>query len=123
MAISTDTGATQVTVQLSDCGESDADAVFTALGSAFASDRAPDQHPHTTPGTHPTVWSSVFDVSQTVGDPAPAELQGAVNAEVQGGIQAVHLLEDALRRAFTVEEEGVVAGDQEREVQLSLRSR
>ncbi|MGW7192384.1 hypothetical protein ACWGIP_25050, partial [Streptomyces sp. NPDC054838] len=52
----------------------------------------------------------------------PVALDGTVRVGVQGGPRAVDRVLFALTEAFTVEAKGTVAGDQEREVELLLRS-
>ncbi|UNO39299.1 hypothetical protein [Streptomyces sp. MST-110588] len=123
MPISSQRSEAHVTVQLSDCAHEDAEAVFRALGGAFASDREAGDRPRDAPGDHPTVWNAVFDVSDGQGEPVPASLGGSVQAQLQGGNRAVDRLARALGEVFVVETEGASAGDQEKELDLLLRSR
>ncbi|MFD3519032.1 hypothetical protein [Streptomyces sp. NPDC058653] len=114
---------TEVTVELSGCEARDAHAVFAALRTVFASDRAPDDRPEEVPGARPTVWSSTFDVSEVGEKPGPTPLTRPVTADVQGGYWAVARLQEGLAGAFAVEVLGTAAGDQEQEAQLRLDMR
>lgn len=111
---------TEVTVELSGCEAEDAHAVFGALRTVFASDRAPDDRPEEVAGARPTVWSSTFDVSEVREKAAPTRLTRPVTADVQGGYRAVAKLQEELGGAFAVEVLGTAAGDQEQEAQLRL---
>ncbi|WTL28643.1 hypothetical protein OG875_01990 [Streptomyces sp. NBC_01498] len=112
-----------MTVELSGCETQDAHAVFGALRTVFASDRAPDDRPQERAGARPTVWSSTFDVSDVRERPGPTPLTRPVTAEIQGGYWAVARLQEELTGAFAVEVLGTAAGDQEQEVQLRLAGR
>ncbi|MET9556113.1 hypothetical protein [Streptomyces sp. NPDC006645] len=112
-----------VTVELSGCEAEDAHAVFGALRTAFASDRASDDRPQEVAGARPTVWSSTFDVSEVRAKADPARLTKPVTADLQGGYWAVARLQEALTGAFAVEVLGTAAGDQEQEAQLRLETR
>ncbi|MFD4828304.1 hypothetical protein ACFWPV_00370 [Streptomyces uncialis] len=112
----------EVVVELSDCTKDDAGAVFGVLRSVFDCDRAPDDPPRDTAGSRPAVWSATYDTTQIRGAPPATVLGDTVTAEVQGGYLAVDRLRTALAAAFTVAEEGMAAGDQEKEVELLLRS-
>ncbi|MET9291368.1 hypothetical protein [Streptomyces sp. NPDC003077] len=115
--------AARVMVQLSEGTAADADAVFHALGDVYPCDRDPSDRPKDVPGGHPTIWSTEFDVSQERGSAAPASLDGSVRAQLQGGDQAVDCVTRKLGEMFRVEDRGATAGDQEKEVDLMLRSR
>ncbi|MGW1892711.1 hypothetical protein ACWCP6_21110 [Streptomyces sp. NPDC002004] len=115
----------EVLVELSECSTDDAHAVFSALRTAFACDRAPDDRPQEVTGTRPMVWSATFDVSHgdVPGPPrhlAPADLAAEVTADVQGGYGAVGRMRTALGEAFAVEDVGKVSGDQETQLQMRL---
>ncbi|MFC8075027.1 hypothetical protein ACFUN8_05760 [Streptomyces sp. NPDC057307] len=114
---------TEVTVELSGCEAQDAHAVFGALRTAFASDRASDDRPQEVSGARPTVWSSTFDVSEVRAQAGPTPLTRPVTADIQGGYWAVARLQEALTGAFAVEVLGTAAGDQEQEAQLRLDTR
>ncbi|TXL85650.1 hypothetical protein [Streptomyces sp. IB2014 016-6] len=113
----------EVTVELSGCETEDAHAVFGALRTVFASDRAPDDRPQEVTGARPTVWSSTFDVSEVRRKAGPTRLSRPVTADVQGGYWAVAKLQEELTGAFAVQVLGTAAGDQEQEVQLRLDTR
>lgn len=114
---------TDVTVELSGCEAGDAQAVFGALRTAFASDRASDDRPQEVTGERPTVWSATFDVAEVREKAGPTRLTSPVVADVQGGYWAVARLQEALTWAFAVEVLGTAAGDQEQEAQLRLDTR
>ncbi|WP_405792763.1 hypothetical protein [Streptomyces sp. NBC_01506] len=113
----------EVTVELSGCATQDAHAVFGALRTVFASDRAPDDRPREVAGARPTVWSSTFDVSEVRRKAGPTRLSEPVTADLQGGYWAVAKLQEELTGAFAVRVLGKAAGDQEQEVQLRLDTR
>ncbi|MFJ4922782.1 hypothetical protein [Streptomyces sp. NPDC088725] len=119
---SADQPASQVEVSLSGKAKEDAHAVFGALNTAFASDRAADDAPQDIPGERPTVWTSTFDVSDVRSKPRPTRLTESVTATLQGGYTAVNSLHQALSSAFAVRVVGTASGDQEEEVQLRLES-
>lgn len=114
---------TDVTVELSGCEAEDAQAVFGALRTAFASDRASDDRPQEVTGARPTVWSATFDVSEIREKAGPTRLIRPVTADIQGGYWAVARLQESLTGAFAVEVLGTAAGDQEQEAQLRLDTR
>ncbi|MFD3482177.1 hypothetical protein [Streptomyces sp. NPDC058665] len=114
---------TEVTVEISGCEAKDADAVFGALRTVFASDRAPDDTPEEVAGARPTVWCSTFDVSEVRKKAGPTRLTKPVTADIQGGYWAVARLQEGLTGAFAVEVLGTAAGDQEQEAQLRLDTR
>lgn len=113
----------EVTVEVSGCDAEDAHAVFGALRTAFASDRASDDRPREVAGARPTVWSSTFDVSEVRRKAGPTRLSRPVTVDVQGGYWAVAKLQEELTGAFAVLVLGTAAGDQEQEVQLRLDTR
>ncbi|MFD0502549.1 hypothetical protein ACFQ0G_05415 [Streptomyces chiangmaiensis] len=83
--------------------------------------------PHETAGSRPTMWTGTFDMSSAPGAPErlepPASLSGPVKAELQGEPRAVERLRRALDAMYVVHQLGVVAGDQEVDVELRLESR
>ncbi|MDQ0945485.1 hypothetical protein [Streptomyces sp. V1I1] len=126
---STQQPTTPVVVTLSGCSKEDADTVFRVLGHSFASDRADDDAPQYTPHPHLSVWTATFDVAPTHAPDRPAtdpdkppRLSAALQVGIQGGYWAVDRTRDALAAAFEVTEEGMAAGDQEKDVQLRLES-
>ncbi|MER5494818.1 MULTISPECIES: hypothetical protein [unclassified Streptomyces] len=114
--------AAEVVVELSDCSKDDAGTVFGVLRSVFDCDRGPTDLPQDAAGGRPSVWSATFDTTRIRTAPPATALRDAVTAEAQGGYLAVDRLRAALAAAFTVEQEGTVSGDQEKEVELLLRS-
>ncbi|OON78032.1 hypothetical protein [Streptomyces tsukubensis] len=115
--------ASQVVVELSGSSEGDADAVFTALGGAFGSDRGAGDVPEEEPSKRPTVWTATFDVSDKRGKASPVHLEGSVSLSAQGGYAAVDQLKDALAPVFDVHVVGTSSGDQEQELQLRLENK
>ncbi|GAA0482770.1 MULTISPECIES: hypothetical protein [Streptomyces] len=115
--------AAEVTVECSGCKPEDAQAIFTALRTSFASDRSADDAPRETAGGGPSVWTATFDVNQSRDTPGPTQLTAPCTVTLQGGYQAVDQLRKALLPAFVVSVVGTAAGDQEEEVQLRLESR
>lgn len=114
--------ATSVVVTLSGCSREDADAVFRTLGRSFESDRAAGDAPQYVSEGHATVWTTTFDVARTQEDAEPVRLAAPVTAELQGGYWAVDRMQATLAAAFDLLEEGMAAGDQEKDVQLRLSS-
>ena len=80
--------------------------------------------PSTCPTPHLTVWTATFDVARTARKPARAGTrpESAVQVGIQGGYWAVDRTQETLVAAFEVTEEGMAAGDQEKDVQLRLQS-
>ena len=117
----------QVEVVVSDCSAADAGNLFAELCRRFGSDRAADEAPHETAGSRPTMWTGTFDTSAAHGTfgrtTPPPQLSGPVTAELQGEPRAVERLRRALDETFVVQQLGVVAGDQEVDVELRLESR
>lgn len=111
-----------VVVALSSCSKEDADTVFHVLARSYASDRADDDVPEYVPGAGMTVWTSTFEVSASHAPAEPVQLSAPVEADIQGGYWAVDRLQETLADAFAVQEEGMAAGDQEKEIQLRLAS-
>ncbi|MCQ6553462.1 hypothetical protein NPS70_09675 [Streptomyces sp. C10-9-1] len=111
-----------VVVTLTGCSSEDADAVFRALGRSYSSDRAAHETPRYVSEGHATVWTTTFDVAHPRGAPEPVRLAAPVTAELQGGYWAVDRMAEALATSFDVRQEGMDAGDQEKDVQLRLES-
>lgn len=97
--------------------------MFRVLGRSFDSDRDADDVPHEAAGGRPTVWTSTFDVAEVRETAEPVHLTAPVTVAAQGGYWAVDRLREALASAFAVEEEGMAAGDQEKDVVLRLATR
>ncbi|MCN9240517.1 hypothetical protein NGF19_06870 [Streptomyces sp. RY43-2] len=120
--------APQVEVVISGCSATDAGSLFAELCRRFGSDRAAEEAPHEATGGRPTMWTGTFDTSATHGGPARTtgqapRLSGPVTAELQGEPRAVECLRRALDETFVVHQLGLVAGDQEVDVELRLESR
>jgi len=119
--------APQVEVVVSDCSAADAGSLFAELCRHFSSDRATDEAPQEAVSGRPTMWTGTFDTSAAPGasrrTAPPPHLSGPVAAELQGEPQAVERLRRALDETFVVHQLGVVAGDQEVDVELRLESR
>ncbi|QIQ01294.1 hypothetical protein [Streptomyces liangshanensis] len=118
-----DRPAAQVVVALSGQDQNDAHTVFSALRTAFGSDRPADDVPQAASGGRPAVWTATFDADDVRDEPAAARLSAPVTATLQGGYTAVDSLRRALTAAFAVRMVGTASGDQEEEVQLRLESR
>ncbi|NUK02664.1 hypothetical protein HRW23_30210 [Streptomyces lunaelactis] len=119
---STQEYTTPVVVTLSECAKEDAHVVFRVLKQTFASDRDADDAPQYSAHPDTTVWTATFDVSPEHAHAEPVPLSASVRADVQGGYWAVDRLQEALSAAFDVREEGMAAGDQEKDIQLRLAS-
>ncbi|MFG3114512.1 hypothetical protein ACGF4C_08955 [Streptomyces sp. NPDC048197] len=115
--------AAQVQVEVTDCRAEDAHTVFGALNALFTSNRATEDVPRGSPGMQPTVWAASVDVSEAPAEVEPRRLTEPVTVTLQGGYQAVHRLHAGLARTFAVQDVGSASGDQEKEVQLRLRTR
>jgi hypothetical protein len=115
--------ATEVAVILDHCCKEDARAVFAALHATFPSDRSPDDMPADAANGRPIVWAATFDVSRTLGRPAPTPLTEPVTITAEGGYRAVDRLREGLTEAFAVQVVGTASGDQEEEVRLRLLGR
>ncbi|MFB7942603.1 hypothetical protein [Streptomyces sp. NPDC056049] len=114
---------TDVTVQLSDCRQEDARAVFEVLDHYY---RLEDLEPPSPSGTAPvaTVWMATFDTSGGQREEVrPPRLAGKVGALLTGGYQAVSEVERVLAAGFDIESHQAVSGDQETEARLLLASR
>ncbi|KAF4409105.1 MULTISPECIES: hypothetical protein [Streptomyces] len=111
---------THVSVQLTDCARQDADAVFSALGTAFPTVVEPSAHGPEAADGRPTVWSTTVDVERAGEITAGASLSGPVVADISGGYQAVEQVRRALKGCYHAEEEGGASGDQEKELRLRL---
>ncbi|MFI1016853.1 hypothetical protein [Streptomyces sp. NPDC020965] len=115
--------AEPVVVTISGCRKEDADTVFHVLARSYASDRADDDSPQYVSEDHATVWTATFDVTAAATPTGPVPLSAPVEAGVQGGYWAVDRMRETLADAFDVRDEGMAAGDQEKDVQLRLESR
>jgi hypothetical protein len=118
----------QVEVVVSDCSAVDAGTLFAQLCRRFGSDRAAEDAPHEAHRSRPTMWTGTYDTSAPPGPagrtPAtPPPLSGSVKAELQGEPRAVERLRHALDEMYAVHQLGMVAGDQEVDVELRLESR
>ncbi|MFF9145693.1 hypothetical protein ACF1BN_12640 [Streptomyces sp. NPDC014861] len=114
---------TDVTVQLSECRQEDARAVFEVLDHYY---RLEDLEPPSPSGAGPvaTVWMATFDTSGGQREEVrPPRLDGRVGALLTGGYQAVSEVERVLAAGFAVESRQTVSGDQETEARLLLASR
>ncbi len=114
---------TDVTVQLSDCRQEDARAVFEVLDHYY---RLEDVEPPPTEGAGPaaTVWMATFDTAAGQREEVrPPRLTGKVGALLTGGYHAVAEVEKVLATGFDIESLQAVSGDQETEARLLLASR
>ncbi|KMO95310.1 hypothetical protein [Streptomyces roseus] len=116
----------EVVVTVADCSEEDARAVLDLLERSFPAESGAGGAAGGGGGGAATVWSAVLDAAEPA-DPAgrqetPVRLNGAVTVTLQGGPRAVERVQAVLTARFTVEEMGSVSGDQEREIELRIRS-
>ncbi|MFD5517714.1 hypothetical protein [Streptomyces sp. NPDC127066] len=112
-----------VTVSLTGVSTQDVAAVFDVLRTAFPTDRPVADVPQEQPGDRPPVWSADFDPTEERIPTGPTPLEASVRATLQGGYVAVDRLREALSGSFAVEEQGTASGDQEKEVDLRLRTK
>ncbi|MER7049099.1 hypothetical protein [Streptomyces jumonjinensis] len=112
-----------VVVTIAGCNKEDADTVFHVLGESYVSDRADEDTPEYVSEGHTTVWTATFEVTGARSAAGPMRLTAPVEAEIQGGYWAVDRMREVLAAAFDVHDEGMAAGDQEKDVQLRLESR
>ncbi|MEW1692980.1 hypothetical protein ACIQOF_33275 [Streptomyces sp. NPDC091265] len=111
-----------VTVTLSGTSKEDAAGVLGVLRTAFPTD-GPDPVTHEQPGDRPAVWTADIEPTRERARTEPATLASQVTATVQGGYVAVDQVIEALSAAFDVQEQGTASGDQEKEVDLRLRTK
>lgn len=113
-----------VTVTLTGTSRDDAAAVFDVLREAFPTHGPSGTAPQEELGDHPAVWTAEFEPT---GQEAPAgqasSLSAPVAATLQGAYVAVDRIRDVLGETFAVEERGTASGDQEKEVDLRLRTK
>ncbi|MEU1535370.1 hypothetical protein [Streptomyces fagopyri] len=112
-----------VTVSLAGASQEDAVTVFDVLRTAFPADGPSDPVRLYLSGDHPVVWTAEFDPTREGAPTGPTSLRGELKATLQGGYVAVDRLCEALDAAFTVDEQGTASGDQEKEVDLQLRTK
>ncbi|MFI9586713.1 hypothetical protein ACIHCQ_33890 [Streptomyces sp. NPDC052236] len=113
---------TPVVVTLSGCSKEDAHTVFRVLRQTFPCDRADDDVPQYGPHPHATVWTATYEVSPERVPVGPQQLSESVETMLQGGYWGVDRMLETLGAAFDVQDEGMAAGDQEKEVQVRLMS-
>ncbi|MEY9844732.1 hypothetical protein [Streptacidiphilus sp. MAP5-3] len=117
----------EVCVQFAGCRPEDADAVMTALETAFP----PEAHAgHAQHGgaaapeesrLGPNVWSLLLDTGGRHGvHLAPLHLDGEVSADLIGAAEPVHRVREALEEAVHVQDRGTVPGEHELELRLLL---
>lgn len=115
---------TDVTVQLSDCGREDAQAVFDVLDGVYRLEDIATSGPQAATGPSPTVWAATYDTAggehQEV---SPTPLSALVGVTLTGGYHAVDEVEKVLATGFDVQSRHTVSGDQETEARLLLASR
>ncbi|MET8968345.1 hypothetical protein ACIQK9_30305 [Streptomyces hydrogenans] len=114
---------TDVNVQLSDCRQEDARAVFGVLDHYYLLEDAETPSPAGT-GPVTTVWMATFDTAGgSREEVAPPALAGKVVATLTGGYHAVGEVEKVLAAGFDIESLQAVSGDQETEARLLLAPR
>ncbi|MFD4370389.1 hypothetical protein [Streptomyces sp. NPDC058486] len=114
---------TDVSVQLSDCRQEDARAVFDVLDRYYQLEDV-ETAPPAGGGPVTTVWMATFDTSGGRREETPPpRLDGKVVALLTGGYHAVGEVEKVLAADFAIESLQAVSGDQETEARLLLASR
>lgn len=114
-----------VTVTLTGTSKDDAAAVFGVLKEAFPVHGPSGATPQEELGDHPAVWTAEFEPTgqePRTGSSA-SSLSGPVTATLQGAYVAVDRIREVLSETFAVEEQGTASGDQEKEVDLRLRTK
>ncbi|MEU6759482.1 hypothetical protein [Streptomyces sp. NPDC046685] len=127
--------AADVVVTAAHCSEEAARVLLDVLERAFPVSAAEGVAVEPGPHGKATVWCTTVNAAETASGPAatasgPAQtapqdgvsLDGTVLVGLQGGPRAVDRVVAALKDAFAVDERGTVAGDQEKEVDLLIRS-
>ncbi|MEV8535493.1 hypothetical protein [Streptomyces sp. NPDC051211] len=113
----------EVVVLATQCSEEAARVLLDVLERAFPASSA--KEPAREPGPHgnASVWSTTVNAAgppRTTG--AAVRLEGTVRVGLQGGPRAVDRVLAALTDAFVVDGRGTAAGDQEKDVDLLIRS-
>ncbi|MGW7452683.1 hypothetical protein [Streptomyces sp. NPDC054787] len=117
-----------VVVTAAHCSEEAARALLDVLERAFPVSAAEGVAVEPGPHGKATVWCTTVNAAETASGPAQTapqdgvSLDGTVLVGLQGGPRAVDRVVAALKDAFAVDERGTVAGDQEKEVDLLIRS-
>lgn len=114
-----------VTVTLTETSEDDAAAVFGVLREAFPAHGPSGTTPQEELGDHPAVWTAEFEPTgqDARTGAAASSLSAPVTATLQGAYVAVDRIREVLGETFAVEEQGAASGDQEKEVDLRLRTK
>ncbi|MER6117795.1 hypothetical protein [Streptomyces sp. NPDC001743] len=115
-----------VTVTLTETPRDDADAVFGVLRKAFPTHGSSGTTPQEELGDHPAVWTAEFEATgqeARTEAAASSSLSAPVAATLQGSYVAVDRIREVLSETFAVEELGTASGDQEKEVDLRLRTK
>lgn len=115
-----------VTVTLTETSREDAAAVFGVLREAFPTHGPSGTTPQEELGDHPAVWTAEFEPTgqdAPAGSAASCALGAPVTATLQGAYVAVDRICEVLGETFAVEERGAASGDQEKEVDLLLRTK
>lgn len=114
-----------VTVQLSDCGRAQAEAVFDALDHVFEASEEPVVPVGRPAGREPTVWMATFDshTHRSGGAVGAPRLTTPVEALLTGDHQAVAEVEKALEQLFEIRSTQSVSGEHEKESRLLLAPR
>ncbi|MEW2136405.1 hypothetical protein AB0892_07310 [Streptomyces sp. NPDC005409] len=120
--------AADVVVTAAHCSEEAARVLLDVLERAFPVSAAEGVAVEPGPHGKATVWCTTVNAAETASGPARTvpqdgvSLDGTVLVGLQGGPRAVDRVVAALKDAFAVDERGTVAGDQEKEVDLLIRS-
>ncbi|MEU4728299.1 hypothetical protein [Streptomyces sp. NPDC023588] len=121
----------EVVVTAAHCSEEAARVLLDVLERAFPVSAAEGVAVEPGPHGKATVWCTTVNAAETASGPAQTAsvervgsvpLDGTVLVGLQGGPRAVDRVVAALKDAFAVDERGTVAGDQEKEVDLLIRS-
>ncbi|MFF8266595.1 hypothetical protein ACF059_04280 [Streptomyces sp. NPDC016562] len=128
--------AADVVVTAAHCSEEAARVLLDVLERAFPVSAAEGVAVEPGPHGKATVWCTTVNAAENAAEKAAetasgsartapqdgVSLDGTVLVGLQGGPRAVDRVVAALKDAFAVDERGTVAGDQEKEVDLLIRS-
>ncbi|MCX4625169.1 MULTISPECIES: hypothetical protein [unclassified Streptomyces] len=112
----------EVLVTATECSEEAAHVLVDVLERAFPASPAARPAREPGPGAKATVWSTTVDAAEVPRTADPIRLNGTVRVGLQGSPRAVDRVVAALAGAFVVDGTGTVAGDQEKETDLLIRS-
>lgn len=112
----------EVVVTATHCSQEAARVLLDVLERAFPASSG--EGVALEPGPHETanVWCTTVDAADPPRATERVRLDGTVDVGLQGGPRAVDRVVAALADTFVVDRRGTVSGDQEKEVDLLIRS-